>query len=157
MLKLLTAKPAELTDAQPSDSDWYLNLLWIDRRKCLLFTHVGTLFPIFAGDVRAAELRPIGTYVAKLIKEQLLDEGFAPDRLGLLDPEQVQLAKTASRAMLGVMNDTARHARHRIEAMGGLDWTNAVFLNRYLRRALHSRDGEYAKPIDLVPQYASTL
>ncbi len=39
-------------DLEPRDGDWYLNLLWFDRRKCLLLAHVGTLFPVFVADVR---------------------------------------------------------------------------------------------------------
>jgi hypothetical protein len=52
MLTLLGAGPAALVTAPPSADDWYLNLLWIDRRKCLLLTHAGTLFPVFVADVR---------------------------------------------------------------------------------------------------------
>jgi hypothetical protein len=51
--------PVGFTDAAPTpnDEDWYANLLWCERRKCLLLTHAGTLFTIFEADVRAAELR----------------------------------------------------------------------------------------------------
>ena len=37
-------RPVELP---ASEDDWYVNLLWIDRRKCLLSMHTGTLFPVF--------------------------------------------------------------------------------------------------------------
>lgn len=33
MLTLLGARATALPDVQPSDDDWYLNLLWIERRK----------------------------------------------------------------------------------------------------------------------------
>jgi uncharacterized protein DUF6933 len=45
MLALLGVRPAALVEAAPTCVDWYLNLLWIERRKCLLLTHAGTLFP----------------------------------------------------------------------------------------------------------------
>lgn len=48
------------------------------------------------------------------------------------------------------MNDTAFHARYRIEASGGIRQTDDVSLNRFLRRALHNREGEYVTPLDLV-------
>lgn len=152
MLALLGARPAGLADALPSDDDWYLNLLWIDRRKCLLLTHAGTLFPVFVADVRKADITPIGPYVASLVEEHLYAENLEPDVLGRLDPDDVHLAKTASRSILGVMNDAALHARYRIDAMGGIDRTELVFLNRFLRRALHNRAGEYVTPLDLVAQ-----
>ncbi len=152
MLTLLGTRPGEFTTAPPSDDDWYLNLLWIDRRKCLLLTHAGTLFPVFVADVRKANLLPIGPYVVSLAEEHLSSEGLAADTLGRLDAGDVHLAKTASRSVLGVMNDAAVHARYRIEAMGGIDRSDTVFLNRFLRRALHNRAGEYVTPLDLVAQ-----
>jgi len=46
-----------LAKLPPSDDDWCLNLLWLDRGKCLLLTHAGTLFSVFVANVRAAGLR----------------------------------------------------------------------------------------------------
>lgn len=152
MLTLLGVRATALRDVPPSDDDWYLNLLWIERRKCLLLTHAVTLFPVFVTDVRKADLRPFGPYVVSVIEEHLLLEGLAPDTLGRLAPDDVHVAKTASRSILGVMNDTASHARYRIEAMGGIDRSDAVFLNRFLRRTLHNRAGDYVTPLDLVAQ-----
>jgi len=152
MLTLLSVRATALPDVPPSDDDWYLNLLWIERRKCLLLTHAGTLFPVFVADVRKADLRPLGPYVVSLVEEHLRSEVLAANALGRLDPDDVHLAKTASRSILGVMNDTARHARYRIEAMGGIDRSDTLFLNRFLRRTLHNRAGDYVTPLDLVTQ-----
>ena len=152
ILILIGVRATSLGDVPPSDDDVYLNLLWIERRKCLLLTHTGTLFPVFVADVRKADITPIGPYVVGLVEEHLRSEGLAPDTLGQLDPTDVQLAKTASRSVLGIMNDTASHARYRIEAMGGIDRCDSVFLNHFLRRTLHSRAGDYATPLDLVAQ-----
>ena len=152
VLTLLEARGSDLADVPPSEDDWYLNLLWIDRRKCLLLTHAGTLFPVFVADVRKADIRPIGSYVVGLVEGHLGIEGLASDTLGQLDAEDVQLAKTASRSILGVMNDAAVHVRYRIEAMGGIDRSDTLFLNRYLRRTLHNRDGIYLTPLDLLQE-----
>lgn len=84
-----------------------MNLLWLDRRKCLLLTHVGTLFPVFAADVRATDLRPLGAYVVGIIEAELASENLSPDRLGRLDPNAVQVAKATSRSVLGFMNEMA--------------------------------------------------
>jgi hypothetical protein len=32
-----------VADLEAHDDDWYPNLLWFDRRKCLLLVHAGTL------------------------------------------------------------------------------------------------------------------
>jgi hypothetical protein len=60
-----------IATSPPADDDWYLNLLWIDRQKCLLLTHAGTLFSVFRAGVRSAELRPLGNYlVAPVMSER---------------------------------------------------------------------------------------
>jgi hypothetical protein len=61
--------------------------LWLDRRKCLLLTHAGTLFPVFVADVRAADLRALGSYIVGHIAAELASEGLRPDSLGQLDPD----------------------------------------------------------------------
>ena len=58
----------------------------IERRKCLLITHAATLFSVFAPDVRAAQLRPVGSYVVERIVSQLSAEGLDEHALGELDP-----------------------------------------------------------------------
>ena len=114
MLSLLGIRAAALVDSVPSDDDWYVNLLWIDRRKCLLLTHAGTLFPVFVADVRKADLRPIGPYVVGLLDEHLRSEGLAADILGRLDPADVHVAKTASRSILA--SASGRRAHEHVEA-----------------------------------------
>jgi hypothetical protein len=150
MLGLLGVRAAALAEAAATESDWYVNLLWIERRKCLLLTHAGTVFPIFVADIRKADLVPIGPYVVDLIEEELRSEGFAPDALGRLDAEKVQLSRTGSRSILGVMNNAALLARYRIEAMGGIDRANVNVINRFLRRTPHQRDGQHVRPVELV-------
>jgi len=152
-LNLLDVRPASLGSTPPTDDDWYLNLIWIDRRKCLLFVHTGTLFPVFAADVRKGDLRPIGAYVVPLIAGHLQAEGIPADALGRLAVEEVRIEQTASRSILAHMRDMTIHARYRIQAMGGLERTDLAFLNRYLRRSLHNR-GEYIRPLDLAYERA---
>jgi hypothetical protein len=77
--KLLTLlRVRELTTAPPDPDDWYATLLWLDGRKCLLLTHAGTLFPVFAADVRAAELRPLGPWLTATIGDQFAPNGSRP-------------------------------------------------------------------------------
>lgn len=66
--------------------DWYAHLIWIDRRKCLLVTHAGTLFSVFMPNVTAAGLRPIGPPVVAAIQAALQAEHLPIDTLGELDP-----------------------------------------------------------------------
>ncbi len=150
LLNLLRADDTTLVDAPPSDEDWYANLLWIDRRKCLLLTHAGTLFAVFVADVRARQLKTIGPFVIDHIEAALADERCASGALGVLDPAALRLARTASRQVLGFMNDSMTMCRNHIAASGGLAGADLRGLNRQLRRTLHNRGGGYVQPLDLV-------
>jgi hypothetical protein len=151
MLDLLGCRSVALGEFPPSDDDWYLNLLWIDRQKCILLTHSGTLFSIFRANVRSADLRPLGSYLVTAIQTELRAEHLPTDTFSQLQPDNVRLAKTASRSTLGFMNEMAFELRYRIADTGGLHRCDIDSLNRQLRRTLRNR-GEYVRPIDLVAQ-----
>ena len=85
MLDLLGSRNVTLSELAPSDGDWYLNLLSIERQKCLLLTHSGTLFSVFRADVRVADLRPLGDYVVDAIETELRSEGLPADMFSQLD------------------------------------------------------------------------
>jgi hypothetical protein len=152
LLNLLGARANDLAVLEPNDADWYVNLLWLDRRKCLLLAHAGTLFPVFAADVRKAELLPLGSFVARLIQWELRAEGLPLDAFGNLDLNSIELARTASRTVLGYMNEMARYCEYAIADSGGLGRCDIERLNGELRRQIHlSRQppGHFV-PIDLI-------
>ena len=140
----LVAEPGPAPDAE----DWYANLLWCDGRKCLLLTHWATLFSIFQADVRAADLRATGPLVTRLIGRELRSEGLPAETFADLEPDKVILAKTASRSVLGCMNDMAFQCAHAINGSGGLSCTDLAALNHGLRRNINSARG-YQPPIEL--------
>jgi hypothetical protein len=107
------------------------------------------LFPIFVADVRVADLRPIGRIV-DLLTASLLDEQLPIDALGRLNPDDVRLAKTASRPVLGVTNELAFECGWQIDDAGGLWNIDADELNRQVRRGLHTKEGQYRRPLELV-------
>lgn len=149
MLDLLGEEQAGLVELHPSEDDWYLNLLWIDRRKCLLLTHSGTLFSVFRAEVRSGELRPIGAYLLEAIESELRAEQLPVDTFPELAASSVIIARTSSRRTLGFMTEMAFEARWEIADQGGLAGCDIGAINRGLRRGLHDHDG-YATPIELV-------
>ena len=151
MLDLLGGRAVTLTELPPAADDWYANLLWLDRQKCLLLTHAGTLFSVFLARVRIADLRPIGPYVVKAVEAELRSESLPPNILGEFDHDALRLAKTASRSTLGFMNEMAVHLRYQVADAGGLNHCDVSALNHHLRRTLHNRGG-YVYPIELVAQ-----
>lgn len=143
MLDLLGGRSLTLSELPPTDDDWYLNLLWIDRQKCILLTHAGTLFSVFRAGVRSADLRPIGDYLVAAIETELRAESLPTDTFSELEPECVRLAKTASRSTLGFMNEMALELRYLIADVRGLGRCDIDVLNHGLRRTLRNR-GEYS-------------
>lgn len=140
-----------LADAPPADDDWYANVLWYDRRKCLLLTHAGTLFPIFIADVVAADLRAVGELLERNARTALYDERLTPSALGELNGTAPLIARTASKRILGVMTEDARTCEYAIDAAGGLRFTDVLELNRQLRRTLHTVEcSEYATALEAV-------
>jgi len=143
----LAAKPAPAPDAE----DWYANLLWFDRRKCLLLTHAATLFSVFEANVSAPGLHAAGPLVTGLIERELACEGLPSGVFAGLEPQKVIIAKTADRSVLGCMNDMAFLCQHAVAGSGGLMRTDLVALNRSLRRNINSARG-YQPPIELAAQ-----
>jgi len=154
--KLLAVVGSALVEPAPApdDEDWYANLLWFDRRKCLLLTHVGTLFTIFEANLTAAGLRSTGQLVTGLIDRELHREGLPPATFGDLEQQEVLLAKTADRSVLGCMNDMAFLCEHTIGQQGGLSHADLADLNRWLRRNISSARG-YCPPIELAAAKAA--
>jgi hypothetical protein len=151
MLDLLGGRKLTLSELPPSDDDWYLNLVWIERQKCLLLTHTGTLFTVFRAGVQVADLRPLGHYLVDAIEAELRAEGLPADTFSELDRDDVRLAKTANRSTLGFMTEMAFELGWIITDKGGLRRADINHLNHALRRMLWNH-GDYVRSIELVTQ-----
>jgi hypothetical protein len=151
MLDLLGGCSVTLSELPPTDDDWYLNLVWIERQKCLLLTHAGTLFSVFRAGVRVADLRPLGDYLVQAIQIELRAENLPTDTFSELQSGSVRLAKTASRSTVGFMTEMAFELTWIITGTGGLRRCDINVLNNKLRRMLWNR-GDYVRPIELVSQ-----
>lgn len=106
---------------------------------------------MFVAGVRKADLVPVGHYIVNAVTAEFRAEGLPTDALGRLDPDGIRLGRTASRSVLGFMNDIAAHCRYQVAHEGGLDQTDIGALNHGLRRTLHNQRG-YAYPIERVAE-----
>lgn len=150
--KLLTRLGAErrpCAASEADDDDWYANLVWVDRRHCLLLVHAGTLFSVFAPGVNGARLRHFEQLACDLVVDALAGEGLAATDFGVVGPQDVRVAATTSRSVLGHMNEMAFACAHACSLGGGLVETDVAELNRWLRRRLHRRGREYVQPLEL--------
>jgi hypothetical protein len=82
-----------------------------------------------------------------VVHRELALEGLAVDTLGTLTGP-VEVAKTASRQILGFMNEMAMQAEYAIADSGSLAACDVHALNRWLRRDLHNLDGRYVTSLE---------
>jgi len=150
-LRALLGRQAQLPGGPVSSpSDFYANLLIIERHKCLLVTHAATLFSVFCPDVRAAQLRPFGPFLVARIIAQLQAESLSEHALGELDPAAVTIAvTTGGRSVLGCMNDLALTCRLASEDAVGLGLLDLAELHYVLQRHIYAARG-YVPAIDLI-------
>jgi hypothetical protein len=102
--------------------DWYANLLRIERRKCVIFTSERTLLTFLAVGLDRGAIRDFAPLFQSGLRQVLESEEFAPadvDRV-LLEYQELSLAPTADRSVLGSLNDLARLAAAYVQYRGGL-------------------------------------
>lgn len=137
----------DLPAGEAGRSEWYGNVIRLDGRAHLLLVHAETLFPVLSPHGTRTALRHAWPLVTGLVADALTDEGLPANTFGNLDPTKVQIAKTASRRVLGTMTDMTHAATHLLDRAHGQDALNDV--NRQLRRWLCGRDGDYVVPLEL--------
>jgi Domain of unknown function (DUF6933) len=142
LLTQLGKPPVTLVEAPASSDDWYANLLWLDRRKCLLIAHAGTLFSLFVADLRVRDLRPFERRIVDLLTSRCSRRDYRSTRSAAWNPVNSGSPKTASRHVLGVMNQMAFEIGWHADQAGGLWNVDVDELNRHLRRSLHTKDGD---------------
>ncbi|TFH25264.1 MAG: hypothetical protein E4H03_01345 [Myxococcales bacterium] len=117
--------------AREQPEDWYANLVWLGGRKCVLFTHVGTLFPIVVFDTPASRLRDLpailrDSYTTALDK---LEVGRARVAGELLRMGHPPLARTCNRVVLATMNDYSVEIASRVKDSGGIACADATAMS----------------------------
>jgi hypothetical protein len=100
---------------------------------------------------RAAGLRAARRLVTGLVGRELRREGLPPATFGSLRPQELILAKTADRGVLGCMNDMAFACEVAISDAGGLAHLDPGGLNQALHRNINSSRG-YRPPVELAAQ-----
>ena len=139
--KLLTEMEARVASAaEPAQAarlgDWYAHLLRIDRKKCVIFTSERTLLTFLAVGLDRDAIRDYAALFQDGLRRLLESEGFAPgdvDRV-LDEYQELALAPTTDRSVLGSLNDLARMAAAHIERDGGLRGCDLGAINHQLNR-----------------------
>ena len=136
LLTELKTKPTNGLIQSPAWCDWHANLLWVDRRKCVLFTNNQTLYSFFLPSIKKPMFEKFEEVFRLGLFKSLMTEGFAEPQVEyvLREHQRIVIAKTNNRSILGSMNDLAFQIKAMIYATGGLDNANLSEINRQLNR-----------------------
>ena len=124
LLKEIGLKKSELVDESPKFSflgQWHANLVYINRRKCVLFVNDKTLINFIVPDVSRAEIKNLGHMFESMFHCILADEGYSQEQIKKIFTEysEIGIGKSNSRSVLGSINDLAFHYEHSILESGG--------------------------------------
>ena len=123
--KEMGLKKTDLVEDAPDFSylgPWHANLLFIDRRKCVLFVNDKTLFNFIVPDVSKAVISQLDDLFRNHLQCILADEGLPKTVRDKIAVEYVDVAyaRTNSKSVLGSMNDLAFHYKFNIQETGGV-------------------------------------
>lgn len=124
--RAMSLAPRDLAPDEPSPAatEWYCNLVHLDRRKCLLFTHRQTLFTVLVPFVRKADFDRFGDTFRAHLAGALTAEGLDPATcLPPLAEGPDSFARATDRSTLGSMADHQIGLKWYLEQEGG--WSGA--------------------------------
>ena len=105
-------------------SEWYANLIYIEKKKCILFTESKTLFSIILLDLKKSDIINIGELFYKQLYRSLLQIGIKEDLIKSIVPKELKIlySTTQDKRILGSMNDYAYQYKHIILAKGWIGY-----------------------------------
>ncbi len=152
--KLLAEIPGGLIDPSVSGESWHANLLRIDRRKCVLFTHDKTLYSVFVPGLKKAEFEQLDEVFGQHLFKALMWDEFPQTQIEqMLEACRViRFTRFSSRSVLSSMNDIRFHVGLRVEQGGGLASVDLAELHHKLNRIPFAAIG-YRYPVERLREY----
>ncbi len=137
-LDVTLVEPDKISQPTGGLGNWYANLLKIDRRKCLLFTNEKTLYSFLIPNVLKKNITNIVEEFLINLSFNLQAEGFGLEviRTVMQEYKGIGFAKTASKKVLGSMNQLAFEYEVFIEGKEGLENVKILEMNRDINRTI---------------------
>ena len=125
LLKLLgkeATKIAREDVSYESDLDWYVNLFYVEGRKCLIFTNVGTLASFVVLDIRKKDVEDLPSLFRGRYRDFLgsLQATAAQIDKELASFQNLEIGKSRNRSVLGCMTEFVHQAGWDVRLAGGL-------------------------------------
>ncbi len=117
--------------------DWYAYLKWLEGRKCVLFTNVGTLYPFIVLDARKAQLEKLPELFLAEYERNLEYLGATQDQIAceLSVMRDLAIGRSQNQNILGALNDYAFQAEVFVDAHGGIRKADALLVSERLGQA----------------------
>jgi hypothetical protein len=132
--RLYAAPPA---NDPPPFLGWYVNVLHIERRKCLLVMEAATFYSVVIPGILKADMIDLGGLVRHHLAEVLAADGFSEDEAALvLGSGPDTYVKAGSKRVLGCMVEQAFMAESYVEHSGGLAAVTGVEVSLALNQAI---------------------
>ena len=96
-----------ISESQEPLKEWYVNLFYIDRKKCLIFTEAQSLFTFIVFGLYRKEIKTIEKVFRKGLSKILYYHNFNAKQINhiLKTCDDFCFSTTISRKVLGSMND----------------------------------------------------
>ena len=151
--KEIGLKKSDLVEANPPFSflgQWHSNLIYINRRKCILFVNDKTLFNFIVPDMPRSEIRKLDEMFRLNFRCVLFAEGFSDELVekALKEYASIQYVKSNDRGVLGSANDLAFHYEHGILRCGGVHSAEIPSIIHRLNRMPMSKKVGYIWPAE---------
>ena len=158
LLRLLRKKPEEVGDTPKGVlTEWYANLLWIERRKCILFTDSASLYSFLVADIRKSDLGDFRSFLGRYLAASLVNHGIQPRAVpSLSSDDDLRLARTRDRVVLGCMTEIAFHYKWHIASEGGLATADLLIIERKINEMPMS-PLEHVTPLNTLSRQISDL
>ena len=124
LIKEIGLKKSDFIDESPEFSflgQWHANLIYISRRKCVLFANDKTLLNFIVPDVSRAEIRNLDAMFKSMLRCVLASESCSEAIIAkiLAEYSTIKIGKSNNRSVLGSINDLAFNYEYSIIESGG--------------------------------------
>lgn len=118
--------------------NWYCNIIRIDRKKCLLFTNEKSLYSFLIPNVLKKNIRNIEEEFLINLSLNLQAEGFSLEVINrvMQEYQEIGFTKTASKKVLGSMNQLAFEYEVLIALEEGLENVKILDVNHTINRTI---------------------
>ena len=152
LLREIGAKPKDLLSETPPFQflgPWHANLIYIERRKTILFVNDRTLLNFVVPDVPRSQIQELPDLFRSALSCVLSDEAI-PENVKsriLAEYNDIGIAKSANRSVLGSSNDLAYHYKRAILEAGGVHSPRVPLIIKKMNR-MPLQAIEFKFPID---------